>query len=138
MQSSLERENPAAAKDFSDLLLGFMWEEISVAEMQTKLKHLFKSNSCLKDDLDATLLGEISSFWNAPVESEAEQASAKKMICDLFGLSTHPSSKDFNQDSMVEAMRFMEDVRVSNYFVLLFFRFTSSFFSLFLLGLVGG
>jgi hypothetical protein len=114
IQSCLTRENPAAGKDLSELVLQFMWEEISTVDFQTRLKVLFESHSCLEKELNPTLMADISTFLNASVESEAEQASVKKMICDLFGLLTHPSSKGFSRDTLDEGMKFQMDVHVSN------------------------
>ncbi len=90
-------------------------------DFQTKLKTLFESHSCLKKELNPTLLAGISAFLNASVESEAEQASAKKMICDLFGLLTQPSSKSFNRDALDEGMKFQMDVHVSIYLIFMLF-----------------
>ncbi len=99
-------------------------------DFQTRLKVLFESHSCLEKELNPTLMADISAFLNASVESEAEQASVKKMICDLFGLLTHPSSKTFNRDILDEAMKFQMDVHVSIYLIFMFikslFLFSSS------------
>lgn len=86
-----------------------MWEDISTSELQTELQTLFGSNPCLRND--PTLRAKISPFLTAPVESDAEQASAKDVICDLFGLVTQ--KRDLGRSTLEEGVQFQRDVEVS-------------------------
>lgn len=86
-QSCFTLETSPAAQHFSKLPLKFLWEEISTPDLQTDLQALFASNSCLQN---STLLAKILPYLTVSVMCEAEQASAKDVICDLFGLVTRP------------------------------------------------
>lgn len=88
-----------------------MWEEISTADLQTELQVLFASNECLQTP-PARLLEKISPFLTASVKSDAEQASAKHAICDLFGLVTQKC--DRGRSSLEQGMQFQHDVEVSS------------------------
>jgi hypothetical protein len=91
------------------LLLKFMWEETSTADLQTELHTLFTSNAWV---LTPILVTKFSPFFAAPVGSEAEQAAAKTMICDLLGLVTQ--KRDPNRPTLEEGVRFQHEVEVSD------------------------
>ncbi|KAK0510304.1 hypothetical protein JMJ35_007698 [Cladonia borealis] len=94
-----------ASQEFSQLLLHFMWEEISTTDFQSKFRQIFTSNPCLKT---ADLWDSFSPVLTGPVGSEAEQERVKKAFCDLLGLVTQ--KRDTSRPSLEDGMRFQQDV----------------------------
>lgn len=73
IQSLLFRHNsPEASQYFNQLLLKFMWEEISPSTLQAELQDLFTSNPSLET---SDLLTDLSPVLTARANMDAEQAS---------------------------------------------------------------
>ena len=84
-----------------------MWEEISTPEIQAELHTLFDNNERLRT---SERMEKFSPFLDAPVQSDGEQAIAKKLLCKLLGLVTQARRPD--QPSLEDGMRFQRDVEV--------------------------
>lgn len=107
-QSLLSQNSGAeTAQRFNQLLLQFMWEEISPLQLQAELRNLFTANPCLRTpDLQA----DFDPVLALPANSDAERAAVKKALCDRLGLITQ--KREPGRPSLEEGIRFQKDVEV--------------------------
>lgn len=106
-----------------------MWEDISPSTLQAELQHLFTSNPSFQA---SDLLTDFSPVLTAFANTDAEQASVKKALCDLLGLVTQ--KRDTSRPTLEDGIRFQQDVEVGDNmsparaFSLLFFSSIDSIF----------
>ncbi|KAM0804842.1 hypothetical protein BDR22DRAFT_817905 [Usnea florida] len=106
IQTLLSQNSGAeTAQRFNQLLLQFMWEEISPAQLQSELRNLFAANPCLRTpDLQA----EFDPVFALPAHSDAERVRVKKALCDRLGLITQQRVP--GRPSLEEGIQFQKDV----------------------------
>lgn len=87
-----------------------MWEEVSTPEVQAELRIIFDTNDSLQTP---ERIRKFSPFLDAAVQSDEEQAEAKKTLCSLLGLVTQ--NRIPGQPSHEEGMQFHYDVEVRGF-----------------------
>lgn len=87
----------------------FTWELIPMSQMQSELRVIFESNECLQR---SELVSRISPFLQAETKTPEDEATAKEMLRDCFGMITQKGNQD-SEAKHKEAMDFMGEILVS-------------------------
>ena len=102
-----QNSDPKTAQHFNQLLLQFMWEELSSLQLQAELKNLFTVNPYLRT-LD--LRASFDPILALSADSDAERAGVKKALCDRLGLITQKLA--LGRPLLEEGIQFQKDVEV--------------------------